>query len=825
MPSQQPEPLLVLGRYQLGARIGAGAAGSVFRAVDTRTSQDVVVKFFDGEEDGFPTWASEMRLVLRFKHGNIVSCLDTGFDESHRLWVLVFELAKGGSLRRALAAKRRFTTPQMARLLIDVGSALAYAHAQGVVHRDVKPENILAKTEDEHTSWLLTDFGAGRFLGRGEVARSLAGSVEYMAPEVLHRAATAASDQFSLGVLGVELMLGRLPDPEEREVLFESLHVRSGLPGIFGRLVRSDPEQRFVDMAQVVAVLELELKKMKTGDDKLELLRPYLQKQKGLSEEALTRLTEEWNGQGSLLDFLVGKNLLSRSAARTIEAVRKGYLDVPIESVLGMTNQSLLPEPPPAPVEPTAAPAPAAPAPAPATPALVPAAPTAAPAAPTAAPAAPAPVPAAEPDKKLSSLQRPIEAAVPVAQQSPRPADAAKRRPTKPEVGMRISRYMLQESLGEGATAMVFRSFHEMLNIPVAIKVFEPIDSSSDPDAPQRFRREAQTLVRLEHPHIVRVLDVDIYEQFPFIVMEYGGEMTLATQIRNMGRLPALRIAQIGLAVADALEAASKEGLLHRDVKPSNILERRDGHIKLVDFGIAAKRMPEGGLNDPQAAQGLVSGTPSYLAPEQAQSPDRIDFRADMYALGATLYHAAVGRPTFLRSTPYDTIMAQIKEEPTAITQLEPSFDLHLAWTIHRMLRKQPQDRFSSWAEVKEALTHTLLFQDQPELMITSQPTRSGIDTETADAAPYVAPPPAEQALQVAEVPSVQPPAPAVALSTTTRTRTLALRSLWTALTRQAQQLHARWLTLPKQLQIVGGGAVLIFCLGVLIALLLGGRI
>lgn len=803
MPSQQPEPLLVLGRYQLGTRIGAGAVGSVFRAVDTRTSQDVVVKFFDGEEDGFPTWASEMRLALRFKHGNIVSCLDTGFDESHRLWVLVFELAKGGSLRRALAAKRRFTTPQMARLLIDVGSALAYAHAQGVVHRDVKPENILAKTADEHTSWLLTDFGAGRFLGRGEVARSLAGSVEYMAPEVLHRAATAASDQFSLGVLGIELMLGRLPGPEEREALFESLHVRSGLPGIFGRLVRSDPEQRFVDMAQVVAVLELELKKMKTGDDKLELLRPYLQKQKGLSEEALTRLTEEWNGQGSLLDFLVSKNLLSRSAARTIEAVRKGYLDVPIESVLGMTKQSLLPEPPLAPVEPIAAPAPAAP-----------------------TPASVAPAPAAEPDKKLSSLQRPIEAAVPAAQQSPRPADAAKRsRPTKPEVGMRISRYMLQESLGEGATAMVFRSFHEMLNIPVAIKVFEPIDSSSDPDAPQRFLREAQTLVRLEHPHIVRVLDVDIYEQLPFIVMEYGGEMTLATQIRNMGRLPALRIAQIGLAVADALEAASREGLLHRDVKPSNILERRDGHIKLVDFGIAAKRMPEGGLNDPQAAQGLVSGTPSYLAPEQAQSPDRIDFRADMYALGATLYHAAVGRPTFLRSTPYDTIMAQIKEEPTAITQLEPGFDLHLAWTIHRMLRKQPQDRFSSWAEVKEALTHTLLFQDQPELMITSQPTRSGIDTETADAAPYVAPLPAERLPQVAEAPSAQSPAPAVALSTTTRTRTLALRSLWSALTRQAQQLQARWLAMPKQLQIVGGGAVLILCLGVLIALLIGGRI
>lgn len=130
-------PPLVLHRYRLGGRIGAGAAGSVFVAKDTLRQQDVVVKFFDAQEDGFSLWTSEMRLVTRLAHPNIVPCLDVGFDELHKLWALVFPQARGGSLRRWLAAGRRFDAHQIARVLIDVGSALAYAHGQGVDRKSV----------------------------------------------------------------------------------------------------------------------------------------------------------------------------------------------------------------------------------------------------------------------------------------------------------------------------------------------------------------------------------------------------------------------------------------------------------------------------------------------------------------------------------------------------------------------------------------------------------------------------------------------------------------------------------------------------------------
>ena len=846
----------MLGRYQLGSRIGAGAAGSVFRAVDTRSGQAVVVKLFDGQEDGFPPWASEMRLVLRFRHSNIVSCLDTGFDESSRMWVLIFELAAGGSLRRALVAGRSFPARQTARLLLDVSSALAYAHEQGVVHRDVKPENIVARTESEDSAWLLTDFGAGRFLAAGQVARSLAGSAEYMAPEVLIEEATAASDQFSLGVVGMELLLGQRPSPRERSEIAESLRARPGLFGIIGRLAAGEPARRFAGMVEVVTTLQRELKEMKSGGDTVDLLRPYLRAQHAVSEDALQRLIEQWNQEGSFLDFLVGQNLLPRAAARTLEAVRKGYLNVPIESVLGLTATKAQ--------DGSAFPAVVGPSPATESPSLQEVALVAVSTSPTtefsflrdgsAIPAVVSTSPATEPSSwgeasatsaavspspatesaslqelppvpvlasqstveatagavvsppsatSLRTTERAAESPPAASRQSLPPPDSARTLPqNKPAAGLRVGRYILQEQLGEGATATVFRSFHETLNIPVAIKIFAPLDGFTDPEAPERFRREAQTLVRLEHPHIVRILDADIDGPFPYIVMEYVGEATLETQINNLGKLPAQRIIQIGLAVADALEAASKAGLLHRDVKPSNILERRDGHIKLVDFGIVAKRMPDGGLNDPQAALGFISGTPLYLAPEQALRPDSIDFRADMYGLGATLYHAAVGHPPLVRATAYDTMMAQIHDEPVPIRHIDPSFNAQLAATIHRMLRKKPEDRFGSWADARAALACAPIPDSSITPVMVSAPQSPPGSAELPGAA--------ESRPQSAVLPPVLPAANQPARSGPAP---------------QWEPLLGRWTALPQRSRqtILAGGALLMLFL-IFVCLWLGVR-
>ena len=406
---------------------------------------------------------------------------------------------------------------------------------------------------------------------------------------------------------------------------------------------------------------------MTSQADLLDALTQYLRQRHGLSETAIVSLGTEWNQQGCILKFLVGKGLLARCTAQVLEAVRKGYFISSFADVLGFS-----------------------------------------------------PLPLAEQASSLWGHHR-APAALPTALlppevQRPRPiVEAARLRSIKPTTGMQLGRFILQEPLGEGGTGTVFRSFHPMLCIPVAIKVFTPIDLSADADitpidlsadtdASQRFTQEARALARLRHPNIVRVLDVGVHEQFPYIVMEYVGELTLETQIQKLGTLSAERIAKIGTALADALAFIWQQGLLHRDVKPANILERRDGRIKLADFGICAKRTSVGGLSDPGAALGFVSGTPSFIAPEQAMTPHDLDFRADMYGLGATLYHAAVGHPPYAGATAYDIMVAQLNQDPTPISQIDPRFDVTLASTIHRMLRRERQERFGSWAEARAAL-------------------------------------------------------------------------------------------------------------------------
>ena len=197
----------VLGRYALGERLAAGSLGTVVAATDLRTGRAVAVKFFDGARDNFGAWVDEMRLALRLEHPHIVPCLDVGHDTEFGLSVMVFPRALGGSLRRALASGCVFAGPELHGLLLAMARALAHAHARGVVHRDVKPENILALTRTGEPPWALTDFGAGRFLARGAALRSLAGSLPYMAPEVAFRVGAAAG-------AGLGAVTARLLDPD-----------------------------------------------------------------------------------------------------------------------------------------------------------------------------------------------------------------------------------------------------------------------------------------------------------------------------------------------------------------------------------------------------------------------------------------------------------------------------------------------------------------------------------------------------------------------------------------------------------------------------------
>lgn len=235
----------VLGRYRLGERLAAGSLGTVVAATDLRSGDAVAVKFFDGARDNYAAWVDEMRLAVRLAHPHVVSCVDAGHDERWGLSVLVFRRGMGGSLRRALASGRGFSAAEVHRLLVEIAGALWHAHAQGVVHRDVKPENILAMARLGEPPWALTDFGAGRFLARGATLCTLAGSPQYMAPELLGEGADAGCDLYSLGVVGVEMLLGARPEPPERAAFRLRHRGRGDLAALLACLIDPDPGRRF----------------------------------------------------------------------------------------------------------------------------------------------------------------------------------------------------------------------------------------------------------------------------------------------------------------------------------------------------------------------------------------------------------------------------------------------------------------------------------------------------------------------------------------------------------------------------------------------------
>jgi serine/threonine protein kinase len=258
-----------------------------------------------------------------------------------------------------------------------------------------------------------------------------------------------------------------------------------------------------------------------------------------------------------------------------------------------------------------------------------------------------------------------------------------------------LGRYVLQELLGNGSTSLIFRSFHEALGVPVALKVFRPIDAVVDPGARERFVREARMLARLDHPNIVRVLDVDETQGVPFIVFEFVGAMSLDELVRAMGCLSNARALQLAHELASALRAAHLQGLIHRDVKPANVLVRKDGVVKLVDFGLA-----QSAAELANATEELISGTPSFMAPEAIVSPNAVDEGADMYSLGCTLFSALTGRAPFERSNPAQTMRAQVEDPPPPVSGLRVDVHPGLEAVVMRLLAKDRGDRYATWDEL-----------------------------------------------------------------------------------------------------------------------------
>jgi predicted Ser/Thr protein kinase len=263
-----------------------------------------------------------------------------------------------------------------------------------------------------------------------------------------------------------------------------------------------------------------------------------------------------------------------------------------------------------------------------------------------------------------------------------------------------LDRYEVGRLLGAGGMAEVFEGRDRLLARRVAIKV--PLSHyAHDPEFTHRFRREAQAAASLSHPGVVAVYDTGSENGTHFIVMEYVDGRTLKDVIRAEGPLYPDRAAEIAADVCAALGAAHARGLVHRDVKPANIMLMPDGRVKLMDLGIARAAAVEGATQATQTAAML--GTAQYLSPEQAQGQP-VDYRSDLYSLGCCLYEMLTGTVPFRGATPVAIAYRHVREDPTPPRQLNPDVPAALEAVCLQAMAKLPDDRYQTAAEFRADL-------------------------------------------------------------------------------------------------------------------------
>lgn len=256
-------------------------------------------------------------------------------------------------------------------------------------------------------------------------------------------------------------------------------------------------------------------------------------------------------------------------------------------------------------------------------------------------------------------------------------------------------RYSIDRELGRGGMGVVYLAREVHLDRPVAIKLLPP-ERAEDPALRHRFLREARLAAKLSHPNIIPIHAVDEADGFVYYVMAYVDGESLAQRVRTRGPLPASEGVRVLRETAWALASAHEQGLVHRDVKPDNILiESASGRVLVADFGIAA------GVGD--AAGDGVSGTPEFMSPEQALGQD-VDARSDLYGLGATAFFAFTGRLLFTGATPTEVLAKQVTEAPPSLATMGVPVPRKIAGLVDRCLAKDPAHRPASAAALAEQL-------------------------------------------------------------------------------------------------------------------------
>jgi len=271
-------------------------------------------------------------------------------------------------------------------------------------------------------------------------------------------------------------------------------------------------------------------------------------------------------------------------------------------------------------------------------------------------------------------------------------------------------RYRIESQLGAGGMATVYLATDLRHKRQVAIKVLHP--ELAVTIGPERFLREIEIEARLEHPHILTLIESGESVDSLFYVMPYVGGESLRQRIERIGPLPVGEVVRFLHDVADALAFAHEQGVVHRDIKPDNILVS-GRHASVMDFGIA-KALSQATGSQALTTAGLTLGTPAYMAPEQVAADPAIDHRADIYAMGVTAYEMLAGKPPFTGGSPQQVLSAHVTATPVPIEQTRQDTPPALARAVMRCLAKEPADRWQS-AEEMLPILETLQATITPE--------------------------------------------------------------------------------------------------------------
>jgi serine/threonine-protein kinase len=262
-------------------------------------------------------------------------------------------------------------------------------------------------------------------------------------------------------------------------------------------------------------------------------------------------------------------------------------------------------------------------------------------------------------------------------------------------------RYEVKELLGAGGMGVVYRAFDRELQEPVAIKTLRSEAVAGGSVALERFKQEIRLARRIAHRNVVRTYDLGEVNGMYYLTMEYVEGTSLKQLIVSRGRLPVAVALTVGKQLCRALEVAHAEGVIHRDIKPQNMVVDPSGFLKVMDFGIARLANPPHGKGLTEA--GMSIGTPDYMSPEQLSGAE-LDPRSDLYAAGVVLFECVTGRVPFEADTPWTLVAKHLEEEAPNPRSLNPEVPEQLAAVILKAMAKDPSARFASASDMHDAL-------------------------------------------------------------------------------------------------------------------------